>query len=117
LNTACSNGVEVNIADSFPEIGFFLAYNRFVTVLKEVASSAMSMVTSNDRAGKESSHESGSWFGPGPKKNVSMSGHTCPHIPWYLHLGAEILTPFNTIVAIFSGAEYVPSFYPPNHDS
>jgi len=47
---------------------------------------------------------------------VGMIGHKCPRITFCLHLGAEILKSFNKIVAIFIGAEYVPSFYPPNHD-
>ena len=64
----------MNIPHQFPQIGLFLADNRFVAILKQPATAAMSAVKPNNIASEEASHESGQGLPPGTEKKMGMIG-------------------------------------------
>jgi hypothetical protein len=115
LNNSRSNRIQMNIPDQFPEIAFFLTYNRFIAVLKQLAATIMSVVKSNDISGEKSSHEFGQRGCSATKKKVGMIGQKRPGITVCLGLGTEIFKPFNTVLTIFIVAKYFPAFHPSNH--
>jgi len=73
----------VNIPDQFPQTGLFLAHNRFVAILKQLATSDMPPVKSNNITGKEASHHRGKRANSRPKQKMGV-----------------VLTPFYSIALI-----------------
>jgi hypothetical protein len=62
----------VNIANQFPQIGVFLANNRFVPILKEMPVAFVPPIETDCISGKQSSHQARKGHRPRAEKKVSM---------------------------------------------
>jgi hypothetical protein len=52
-----AKGVEMNVTHQLEQIGFFLADDGFITVLKEVPGAAVAAVEGDRITGQQSAHE------------------------------------------------------------
>jgi len=110
-----TNGIEMNVADQFFEIGTFLAYDGFVAVLEELTCPAMAAVKGNNVPGQEFAHQESDTQGTAPEEEMSMIWEKCPRVARSFRLRKERCEAINEIVSISVAAEDVPSLDPPDH--
>jgi hypothetical protein len=70
--------IEVDIPDQFQKIRFFLAYDGFVTVLKEMPNPAMPQVKGYSIPGQQPPHERRQLLPPGPQQKMRVVSHQRP---------------------------------------
>jgi hypothetical protein len=71
---SCPYRIQMDIADQLQQIGFFVADDRLVTVLEEVAGPMMNPVEGHRIAGQQSSHQHCKFEPSGQKQKVAMVG-------------------------------------------
>ena len=79
-NNVRTNGVEMNVADQFFEVGILLAYDGFVAVLEELTCPAIAAVEGNDVPGQELAHEESDTQGTASEEEMGMIREKSPRI-------------------------------------
>ena len=74
LNYFSAQGVEVNVAYQFQQIGVFLAQDGFIAILKQVAVAAVTAVVGYRITGQQATHHRGKRSFSGSQKEVRMIG-------------------------------------------
>jgi len=78
LYQASSLGIQMNVTNQLQEIWFFLADDRFIAVLKQVAGSPMANIEIDCIAGQQTAHDQAEFRTSGTQKEVSMVVHDRP---------------------------------------
>jgi hypothetical protein len=63
---ACSQGIQVNVARQFQQVGIVLTDDRLISILKEMAMPLVSQVKVDNITGKQFSHTPGNRLASGP---------------------------------------------------
>ena len=80
----------MNITDQLKEIGVFLAEDRFIPILEEVAMSPMAAVVGDGVAGEKSSHHRGDRDPARPKQEMNVIRKQDPGIAGSGGLGKNV---------------------------
>jgi len=110
-----SKRVQMNVTHQFQQIGIFLAQNRLVAVLEEVAMSSVSAVVPKGITGQKPSHDRGDGNGAGSKQKVKMAWNQRPSIAGCFGFFQDICESSQKIVTVCIVFEYSPFFNPPGH--
>ena len=95
-----SQGVQVDIANEFEEVRIFLAHDRLVTVLEEMAPSVVPQVEGDGIAGQESSHEGGQAGRTAAQEEMKVIGNECPGIDARSRFFSDLPKPVKEVLAI-----------------
>jgi hypothetical protein len=106
----------VNIPNQFPQIGVFLADNRFVPILEEVPVAFVPPIETDRIPGKQSSHQARKGHRPRAEKKVSVIWHQDPRIAGRFQLRKKHGEALNKILVIVLVQEYLATLYPSDHD-
>jgi hypothetical protein len=77
---ACSYRIKMDISDKFKKVGFFLAEERLVAVLKQVTVTSVALVERDGVAGEKAGHQRGNRNGSGAKKEMDVVSEDRPCI-------------------------------------
>jgi len=111
-----TDGVEVNIAYEFLQVGVFLADDGFVSILKKLATALIAAVKADGVTRKQSSHERGKVGEPCAKKNMGVIGEKNPCVTGGLGLGQELRESLQEILPVPVVYEDLSTLYTPDHD-
>jgi len=104
------------VADEFLKIGIFFADNGFVSVLKKMAVTMMSLVVSDGVSRQEPAHEVRNTLRTTPNEHVGVVGHQCPCINLRLGFLCDLAHPVNELFAIRIVIDNRPPFDPAHDD-
>lgn len=106
----------MDIADQLLQIGIFLANDRLISVLKEMAMTAVPPVIGYAVACQQSPHELRNTAGAAAEKEVSMVAHQGPCVAACLCFWKEMSKAFDKILPIIIGCEDAFTFDPAYDD-
>jgi hypothetical protein len=98
------------VADEFLKIGVFFADNGFVSILKEMAVTTMSLVVSDGVSRQEPVHEGRNTFRTTPDEHVGVIRHQCPCIDLRFRFLCVLAQPVNELFAILIAIDNLPLF-------
>src|SRR4030042_2973198 len=106
-NNAGTDRVQVNIPDEFLQIGIFLAYNGFVTILEQMAVALVAAIKTDGVTSKEPSHHRGKRCQTCSEKKMGMIRDEHPCVTGRLGLRQEFRQPLENILPIPIIYEYL----------
>jgi len=106
----------MNITGQFQQIEIFLADDRLVAVLKEMAPSLVAQVEVDRVAGHQAPHAFGKGLFSGPDQQVKMVGYQGPGVYGPSARTAQFRQPGDEVLPVSPGSEYLAGLDPPGHD-
>ena len=106
----------MNISYQFKQIGVFLAYNGFVSVLKKLTMTFMPSIIRNCVSGKKSLHQVGNTGWATPDEKMGVICHESPCVALALCFWKENRETFNEIFSVFVVIEYSSPLDSSDHD-
>src|SRR3990172_11633539 len=106
----------MDVAHQLPQVRIFLAEDRLISILKEMAVALMATVEPDCIAGKQATHNRCDGFFARTKQKMCMVRDQCPRVARGGSLGENLPQARQEIIPVCIVPEDVAPLYPPNHD-